>query len=339
MSEHPDEITRTDAMSEPMQTPALPATRRYRTMFGIGIALIAALATVVACSGSSSGSKKPSGAAPTSGTGATAQTGGQGFGGGSAASGQIAALEASSFEVQNASTGQVTVSYTSATHFTQTVTAKTSAIKVGSCLVAITGATTSPATASVPSGNGAATSITISPATNGSCSRTGFGGGFGGGIRPSEGAGGTRPTNFPTGFPTTRPTGARTFPGGAGGFGSVVTGKVTSVSGDKITVAAVKRAFTAGATASASPTATTPTTVTVGPSTVIKQTAAVTKSALKVGLCATADGKTDSTGAVAATAVALSTATSTGCETGFGGGFGGRRGFSGAGAGSSIANG
>jgi hypothetical protein len=76
--------------------------------------------------------------------------------------------------------------------------------------------------------------------------------------------------------------------------------------------------------------------VIIDSATTIREVATVTKSALKVGLCATANGKTDSTGAVTATAVALSTATSAGCEAGFGGGFGGRRSGPGGGASSSA---
>ena len=54
------------------------------------------------------------------------------------ASGSVAALNASSMEVQNASTGQTTVSWTSTTQFSKTVTEAVSSLAAGDC-VTVTG--------------------------------------------------------------------------------------------------------------------------------------------------------------------------------------------------------
>ena len=64
---------------------------------------------------------------------------------------------------------------------------------------------------------------------------------------------------------------------------------------------------------------TTKVTVTTTASTTYRETQAASKSALKVGLCATAIGPSDSTGAVSAKSIALSTPGANGCTTGFGG--------------------
>jgi len=52
--------------------------------------------------------------------------------------------------------------------------------------------------------------------------------------------------------------------------------------------------------------------------TTYSQTGPTDASAIQVGLCASVTGTADTTGAVAATAIALSTAGSQGCTTGFG---------------------
>ena len=335
-----------EAMPHPTQTPGArgQSGRRVRGRYLLLVtAAVAVAALVAACGGGASGSGgSTSSTSPSSAGSSAAGSGtgsGAGFGGGPAASGVIAAVQPGNIEVQSSTAGQLTVDFTSTTRITQTVAASLADITVGSCIVAIdavtTGSSASTSTAASP------TTITVDPAVNGSCTRTGGGGGFGG----------TRPS----GFPTDRPSGSRSFPTNRpsgsgfsrGNFASAITsGKVTAVSGATITVAAVNFARpSASASVSASPTTTTKT-ITVGSSTKITKTAAVTSAALKVGLCASAQGSTDTSGTVAATSIALTSPDSNGsCETtGFGGRFGGFGGGSGAGvtgsgAGATSANG
>jgi hypothetical protein len=59
-------------------------------------------------------------------------------------------------------------------------------------------------------------------------------------------------------------------------------------------------------------------TVTVDPSTMYTTTGTGTVASLAVGKCVTAFGSTNSTGAVAATRIAVSPASSSGCTVGFG---------------------
>ena len=75
-------------------------------------------------------------------------------------------------------------------------------------------------------------------------------------------------------------------------------------------------------------------TVTTTSSTTYSKTETATSSAIEVGLCATAYGTADDTGAIAATEIRLSAATDGECTGGFGaGGFGGFGGRGGAGNG------
>jgi hypothetical protein len=119
------------------------------------------------------------------------------------------------------------------------------------------------------------------------------------------------PTDLPSGAPTGG-TGGR----GAGGFGGFATGKVTSVSAT---------GFTVEQTGFGQDTTTTERQVTVDSSTTYTVTKTAKTSAIKVGLCLTAQGETDSKGTVKATTIALSAKGDDGCSAGFGG-FGGFRG-------------
>ena len=109
-------------------------------------------------------------------------------------------------EVQNQQSGQVTVSWTASTRFSQTVTVP-AAVAVGDCVTA---------TGSSSSGAIVATAVTISqPSSTGSCT-LGFGG-RGNGNRP------------PGTFPRRTPPTSGTLPAGrAAGF-SFASGKVTAV--------------------------------------------------------------------------------------------------------------
>ncbi|GGI40488.1 hypothetical protein GCM10010988_29330 [Cnuibacter physcomitrellae] len=158
-----------------------------------------------------------------------------------------------------------------------------------------------------------ATSVAISAATDGTCTA-----GFGGGAPGGGGAGGgTPPTDFPTdgALPTdgARPTGMPSAPDGSGegpgAFGGFVSGLVTAVSGTTITVDAADMSGT-----------TSPTDVTVGEGTAYTVTRAADASALVVGQCVTAQGESDSSGAVAATSLLVSEPTDGSCTMGFGAG-------------------
>ncbi|HEY7007424.1 MAG TPA: hypothetical protein VH395_00700 [Jatrophihabitantaceae bacterium] len=273
-------------------------------------ALAATAGLVAACGGTTAGAAAGT-PAPQSSSSASRTTGPGGGGagggrfGGPAASGTIAQVNAASIEVQNPSSGQSTVTFTARTVFTQQKKTSAAAITVGSCVVA----------RSATSG-GPATTVQVTKPVNGSCVG---GGGFGGGSRPTGAPGGFpsgRPTAFPSAFPSGAPSGAERR-----NAGDVVFGKVTAVSGSDLTVAAVTlrpRPSSSSPGASAAPTTRT---VTLAANATVTSDAAVTKRALKVGLCAAAFGSTDERGAVAATRIALSSPMSGQCTAG---GFGRR---------------
>jgi hypothetical protein len=278
---------------------------------------VGALFALTACGGGSSKSATtdPAGSAPTSGASGSTGAGGNATGRGPAASGEIAAVAGTTMQVQSQQNGQVAVTWTATTRFTQQATLAASSIKAGDC-VTIIGAsgTATDATAFT------AATVAVRTATNGSCTGN-FGGG---GSRPSGGAfpsGGTPPSGGSV------PSGGASRSGGAGGTGRVSTaiasGSVVSVSGSTVVVAA--RDFTGGSSAT-----TTNKTVTLAATTKITGEKTATAAAVKVGLCATAQGKADSSGTVTATSVSLTDAVNGACTAGFGGGFGGRFGSSGA---------
>jgi hypothetical protein len=174
-------------------------------------------------------------------------------------------------------------------------------VRAGDCVLA-TSASGSPSASSFN-----ATQVTISPPVNGQCGGTGR-------------AGGQAPGSAPTGAPRSVPSGAPRFPsrtgsfpsGSAGGFprtGAFATGKVTSVSGNAIVVAA--RQFGTGAS-------TTSRTVTVGTLTKITTQQSTSAAALKVGLCVNAVGKPDSAGTVTATSVHITSPVNGQCTLGLG---------------------
>jgi hypothetical protein len=277
---------------------------------------VAVLALAACSSPSNSSGASGNSAAPTGGTGGGSSSGGRFGGGAPGASGLIAAIDGNTLQVQSQQLGQVAVTVSAATTYTQTVATTLSAVKAGVCVTAVapqssSSATPSAAPSSAPSGSQTrptsitAGTVSISTPTNGTC-------GFGG--RQRTGGGSGFPTNRPSGFPTGRPSGGF---GGNRGFGQVLSGLVTAVSGSTISVK--ENQFTPGS----STTATVDGTVTVTSSTKYTTVAPATKAALKVGKCATAIGAADSTGAVKATRVAISTPSSTGCTSGFGFGRGG----------------
>lgn len=192
--------------------------------------------------------------------------------------GTIAAVSSGTLQVQNPQSGQTAVTYTGSTPVTATVTATRAALAAGKCATV--------------GGTGTTQTVTISAPQGGSCTR-GFGGrgSFGGA------AGGN-------GTPRARPSGA---PNGNGNrLGAFVGGSITSVTPTSFVVS--RSNPNGGNTTS---------TVTTTATTVYLQTASATDSALKVGQCLTAIGKTGDTGAVAATSLAVRAPGPQGCTTGF----------------------
>jgi hypothetical protein len=300
---------------------SIPATqpRLSRNLLIVPLVLLLAGGVLAACGGSKAASSAPAGPVATGSAVPSGNGGGNGAGGAApAAYGLAAEITGSSIEVQDPATGQVTVSFTTSTAFSQTKTVTAAAIKVGGCVTAIgarTGAAGAGGTASpAPSSSGqraaaptsfTAASVAVSAAVNGSCAATAFGGGgFGGGGRGARPSGSARPTGA-------RPSGSGGFGGGlgGGGFGAgVASGKVGLLSGSVMQVQVAARGNQPASVD----------TVTLAASTTYTETATVTSTALKVGECVSATGKADSTGTVAATRIALSTAGPNGCTTGFG---------------------
>jgi hypothetical protein len=273
----------------------------------IPIAVIGSLAalTLGACGG---GSRNTNSAASGS-TPQTAASAPSGFGGGQrpAASGLIATVDATTMQVQSQQAGQVAVTWSDSTKFSHTVTVTASSINAGQCVTAIApSGTTQTATAFT------ATTVMVSDATNGDCGR-----GFG---APGGGNGGA-PAGRPSGIPNAGPSGVPSGgPGGAGGFGGIASGKVVSVSGSSVVVAAQSFGPNGGSTAST----TTNKTITIGSDTKVSTQASTTSKSVVVGKCATVQGTADSSGAVAATSVSVTDADNGQCTGGFGG-FNGNR--------------
>ena len=224
--------------------------------------------------------------------------------------GTAAAVSGSSLEVQNPTSGQVTVTFTAATPIIETVTATAKDVTVGSCVTVVG----KPSTAGSATGPVTATTVTISAPVKGNCTGAGAGaGGFGGFGGFGRGGSGSSPR--PSFSPRPRPTGSRgAF--GNGAFGGA-NGKVTSVSASGFVVQGRNRA--GGAAGS-----TTSITVITNATSKYLKTVTAKPSALKVGQCITAVGTANSIGAIAARSIRISQPGPNGCVSGFAGrgGFG-----------------
>ncbi|GAA4721847.1 hypothetical protein [Nocardioides conyzicola] len=262
------------------------------------------LATLAACGSDASGEASDSAAAAGGPAGQTA--GGQG-GRAPGASGEVAAVSGTTAQVQSQASGQVAVSWTGKTTFTQQVDATLADVTVGSCVVVTTADDGSSGDASTaPATEVTAATVRITAASDdGTC-------GFGGG--------GQRPAGAPSGMPTDRPSGAPSGapsggPGGGGrgfgGFGTV--GEVTAVSATGFTVTATQPGGGESADATS-----TEVSVTVGDDTTYTTNAKATAAAVKVGACVNALGESDDTGAVAATSISVSQPVDGACTGGFG---------------------
>lgn len=293
-----------------------PTRRRFRDSFrvrlgGTAACLLAGVA-LTGCGGSS-GASSATPAASASGLSGAARGGSQGTVPG--AFGTAAEISGHTIEVQNPSTGQVSVTFTASTRFTQTRTVTSAALKVGECVTAVgvrdagspststSGSASGSASGSPGSSPGApkafaAGSVSISAAVDGSCRAGGPGAGTG-----------FRGGNRPSGSPTARPSGSGSgrFGGGFGG-GNFASGQLTALTPTSMSVKVTGRGTDATGTD----------TVTLTPATTYSQTVAVAATALRVGQCVAATGPTDTKGAVAATRITLSTAGPNGCSAGFG---------------------
>ena len=274
-----------------------------------------------------------------------------------AASGTLASLSGTSIEVQNPTSGQVTVSWSPTTTFSQTVTVPASTVAVGDCVTATGAAPSTKTKTKSKTASIKATTISIShPSASGACS--GFGGGgaaFGGagagaggagfrGAGGAAGSGGSGSFRPPTG---TFPKGAGAAGRGAGAFGGIAFGKVTSISGSVLVVVGTRpqvtpaaKGKTSGKKTSKTPPkpklVTTTSKVTYATSTTFSETMPATSAALAVGQCVTALGPASDTGAITATTISVRPAPATGCVSftggaGFGGRFGGGGGAGGRG--------
>jgi hypothetical protein len=233
--------------------------------------------------------------------------------------GKISAVNPTNiFIVNDQSQSQTTVNFSTSTTFTQTVTSTATALKVGDCVTA-TAASTGARPSALPSSRPSRAPVTALTATNvvitatsGSCAR-------------SNAAFGANPSARPSFRPSARPSGT-TRRGGGFGFGNTAFGAVASVGDGSFVVTSTRGPGAGSSTAKV--------TVTTTSATTYRENEAATRANLKVGLCATAIGTTDDTGAVNARTISLSTPTSSGCSLGFAGGFGrGRFGAAAAGGG------
>jgi hypothetical protein len=216
--------------------------------------------------------------------------------------------------VQNAQTGQTTVTYTPTTTFQQTVAANSSNVTVGTCLTATgkpgkTSKKSTNKTASRTFGEPVTASVvSITQPTSGAC--TGGFGGFGGG----GGGGFPRPGGARGGFGGEIPGGGQrppsgSFRGRAAGQFAVASGSVTAVKGSKVTVKETDPASKK----------TSDVVVTLTSSTTFTERQSAAASDLAVGKCASSFGTADTTGAVTATSITISTPGANGCTSGFGG--------------------
>jgi hypothetical protein len=290
---------------------------------GVSVPVLAVgAALAVALGGCGGGSSSTAGAATTTTTTPAAATPAGGAAGRAfpGASGSVAAITGSSMEVQNPQSGQVTVSWTKSTAFTETVKVGATSVVAGDCVSAV---------GTLSKGKVTATTVTVSRASSGQCDRGGRFGGFGsggvggGGFVGGRGGAGGRSGSRPKGGSTPPSSGARSgFPGG-GNF-AIASGKVTSVSKDTLVISGFSTSGLTTRPTAGSKTKTKPTTVKVGvtTSTTYSETKRTKSSHLAVGDCVTAGGKSNSTGAVKATTVRITSTGHKSCTTGFTGGFG-----------------
>lgn len=261
-------------------------TRTRPIVAGLGVLALAA----AACGGASTASTKPaSNQSPT--TTAPGNTPPPG------AFGTAAAVSGSTLEVQNPTTGQVTVNMSPSTTFTQTVPATAADLVTGVCVAANAG----PGATATPGQPFTARTVAISqPGANGCTPQAGGLGGARAGNGGAGGGGGGSGTTAPANGRNGNGNGARRF---AGAFG-----KVASVSAPSFVVQGNSRNGAARTT-----------TVTTDASTTFTKVVGAAQSNLAVGQCIAATGPSDQTGAVTANSIAIRPPGPNGCFTGRGG--------------------
>lgn len=278
-----------------------------RTAHVIAAIAIAATATLglAACSAATVSPARTATSAPGSAAPTTAPGGGRGgFGGIPGVSGLVAAVSGSTAQVQSR-TSQTAVSWTSATTFTAQQKTTDAALAVGACVSV-------QATPASSSGQASPSPITAATVEIRSTSGSGCASAFGG--RGTGGAPGRQATPHPR--PTFSPGSGR--PGSRTRLGIFAFGTVTSLGANSFTVKPLARGGADAATVQ---------TVMWSPQTAFTEITKGTAADVKVGVCMTARGTADDTGAVTAKTIAVSPAVNGACGGGFGGfgGFGGRQ--------------
>jgi len=272
-------------------------SRRLATVVVGGLAVLTLAACGSGATSTSGGQSAPSG-------GASARAGERGGQGGvPGVFGMIVAQSGRTLQVRTSS-GQSTVSYTSKTTVTEQKSAKAADAKVGTC--AMVGSTDTGSAGSSAGSTITASSVSLSDAVGGSCL-----GGFGGGNRPSGmPSGGTDGRGTPpSGAPGNGGVGASGQPSGArpslrgAGFGGA-SGTITAVSGSTLTIEQTRGSKRTSVE------------VTVTGATTFSKQAKTGTDAIGKGKCVFANGKRDSTGALAATAVRLTSAVDGECSFG-----------------------
>lgn len=264
------------------------ATLRRGSSLALAAGGFALLLTGCTAATATTQSGVPSASASARPTGAPAMPG---------ASGIIAEIAGRTLQVQG-NGSQTAVTYTTKTTFTQQVSGTAGDITVGSC-VRVASADAADATAVT------ATSVTVSTAVDGACT---WGVGVDGSSRggrpsgmPSGAPGGPgMPSGAPSGMPSGGPSGMPS------GMGRMLVGTVTAADGKSVTVSATQPGSDQATTV----------TVTLGSAVTITTSQKASASALKVGLCASARGASDSTGAITATSISLSRAVDGACRQG-----------------------
>ncbi len=298
MTNHPNAAISTSTGA----APRVRGSVRSRRMLAL-VSLGALAALLAACGSSSASPTTTTAGASTSGSGSGSGSGPNGSGSARplpGASGTIAAVNGASMEVQNASTGQTTVSYTPSTTFRQIASTNASAVTVGSCISAFGKPTSGSSSSTGVFGEPiTATTVSVTQPASGSCAPGGFGGGrFPAGGRPSSGGSSTNGSG-------TRPPGAGRFRNGQFGAAS---GSVTAVNGSAVTVNETNPRTQKTASV----------VVTLTASTTFTTTQGASSSALVVGQCARAIGSASTTGAITAQTITVSAPGPNGCTSGFG---------------------
>lgn len=206
--------------------------------------------------------------------------------------GLIADASGGVLQVQGAD-GQTAVTLTRTTSVTTTQAASVNAIGVGDCVLVRSARTTAQGTATPPTTGIAdpaapleAASVTLSTAVDGAC--------------PDEGPGGASAPGQPPAPSDGAPPSA--IPGGQGGVVGA-SGLVTAVDGSTLTVSATRGGATSART------------VTLTDATTVSRRVAGSRSDARVGLCASARGDADDTGAMTATSLELFPATDGACAS------------------------